>query len=1217
MRSLAGRVVDGAHGDTLGRVPVRRVEGQRQRVGVGGADADAALRIRLEVYPDRPCGRLGENDGIAVGLQPGRCGRVGTGHARLLDRAAFGDHRAQAVRYAVVRRRIVVVRRDIDRCGIVVDHGGDHAQDRQAVVGAAVLGALALLRPVHDGVAVVAFGQFVVRRIDVYGLRNEPIVAREDQRQAILARLAIDHILRGQRTGAERDAAAAGTARALRQRHRHRRDDDLFLGGAREHDLVGVDNQIVGAVGHWLALEDADRAIDLLHHHGGGVVVGHMCGNVLREDALIGRIRAVDRCDHEAAVPLQVVADHGDRVATAAADVEGVAAAAADDFQRRAGAGALDEEAVVALERVDDNLLQPGEGDVEAGAVDAAVGDDEIVAEFGADHGQGVEAVTAVDAHRRVDGVGHEVGALPAVDVGVGRFGVVRIDLDESAHGEGVVVFVAKQEQLGLVAVDGEIVVADAAEQGGALRHAVGKEAARDLGGLEVVFLGQPVGGIAAIAERLVDLAHLEGVGPGVAEDGGRREVVVEHEGVVAGAAVNLDRTADVGVVIDALDHAACHRQPVGIDLDGGDHADADVVVGAQEEEVGQIGAVDAQAVDAGVAARLVEHVDARRDLSGKPNLVEVAALLAMQGQNSIDAAGQGLLAVLIVIDANHVVAGAGIDGGRAGNAVDVDDVVGAVDDRRLVTGDQQRRTGVGGIDVDLVVVVREPNRQQVKTGIADAKRHAHAGERVAGELRTFALGVAGIVNLEHIGIAGAGDKVEPRGDAVDVGLEGIESAIDHADAAGHAADPHGVVAGARVDPGRPGGGLDVEDVGAGTARQEGLRTIAVGAPDGEHIATDGGAAERDAQRLQRAVGDAAGGAHQQDIVRIARDRRAGDPVGHAGGRQRAVVDEGIGGVVEPQQVGAATVLAIDRECGLDLVQGAAAVAIGQPEVAEGRVAADVDRVAAAAGIECGAGMDGLDHHPVVAAAGIDLDVLDPLVGDAHPRRERALAITEVLRDDVAGVGRVSVRQAVGDQAHRVAEVRRDRRRKAGRRTADTGTVDRARTGTVDGKQEAVGVGAARDHQAVARIARGRADFDHCAARGRHRHKVMFGELGVVGRVVENCQAIPVEHAQAVGADADAVVEIIDHHGVVAAPADQHRYLENVLEILDGGIGGEAIAGIDEFGIDVLVVLEGGTPRGVLQVADHQAVVVEADVGAGGLVAQAEVDDQGVDFAGA
>ena len=127
----------------------------------------------------------------------------------------------------------------------------------------------------------------------------------------------------------------------------------------------------------------------------------------------------------------------------------------------------------------------------------------------------------------------------------------------------------------------------------------------------------------------------------------------------------------------------------------------------------------------------------------------------------------------------------------------------------------------------------------------------------------------------------------------------------------------------------------------------------------------------------------------------------------------------------------------------------------------------------------------------------------------------------------------------------------------------------------------------------------------------------MFGELGVVGRVVENCQAIPVEHAQALGADADAVVEIIDNHGVVAAPADQHRYLENVFEILDGGIGGEAIAGIDEFGIDVLVVLKSGTPGGVLQVADHQAVVVETDVGVGGLVAQAEVDDQGVDFAGA
>ena len=154
--------------------------------------------------------------------------------------------------------------------------------------------------------------------------------------------------------------------------------------------------------------------------------------------------------------PCEVVADDGDFAAVAAADVEGVAAQAADDLDGDFLAGAGDEEAVVALERVDDDLLQADVGDEQARAVDALVGDDEVVAELGADHRQRVEAVAAVDAHRRVDGEGDEVGALAAVDVGEWRLRIVRIDLDEGAHHEGVVVLVAEQEQLGLVAVDGE-----------------------------------------------------------------------------------------------------------------------------------------------------------------------------------------------------------------------------------------------------------------------------------------------------------------------------------------------------------------------------------------------------------------------------------------------------------------------------------------------------------------------------------------------------------------------------------------------------------------------------------------------------------------------------------------------------------------------------------------------------------------------------------------
>ena len=62
-------------------------------------------------------------------------------------------------------------------------------------------------------------------------------------------------------------------------------------------------------------------------------------------------------------------------------------------FSRRA----RDEEAVVALQRVDDELLDADVGDVQAGAEDALVGDHEVVAELGADDRQRVEAVAALD----------------------------------------------------------------------------------------------------------------------------------------------------------------------------------------------------------------------------------------------------------------------------------------------------------------------------------------------------------------------------------------------------------------------------------------------------------------------------------------------------------------------------------------------------------------------------------------------------------------------------------------------------------------------------------------------------------------------------------------------------------------------------------------------------------------------------------------------------
>ena len=99
----------------------------------------------------------------------------------------------------------------------------------------------------------------------------------------------------------------------------------------------------------------------------------------------------------QAAVALQAFGTTRDRPAAVAADVEDVGAAAADDLEDHVLARAGDVEAVVALERVDDDLLDAVVRDEQAGAEDALVGDHEVVAELGADDGQRVEAVAALD----------------------------------------------------------------------------------------------------------------------------------------------------------------------------------------------------------------------------------------------------------------------------------------------------------------------------------------------------------------------------------------------------------------------------------------------------------------------------------------------------------------------------------------------------------------------------------------------------------------------------------------------------------------------------------------------------------------------------------------------------------------------------------------------------------------------------------------------------
>ena len=1034
MRAFPDAVVHRLDRNRLGRVPLvhaglgegQRITGPRDaRDGLGAAadrrtvDGDQFdLAVEREINLDGAGGLLGQHHPVAVLTQSSRRQRIGApalGHNRLVVALAGG----------------VVVGRDQHRGGIVVHHGRDHPEHRQAVIGSAVLGTDALLGAVYDAVAVGAFGQRILPGVNIDGLWHEPVVAREDQGGTVLAGQGCcgggpgggGGI--GQAVGIHQtqlDALAAGLLRAFGQRHRHGGHRDVLLRSPGQYHLVGVDHQVADIA----VLEHADRADGLSDHHIGHIVVAHIRDDILDEDILVLGVVGGGGLHHQAAMALKLVADHRDFGAVAAADVEGIAAEATDDPQIHARAGALDEEAVVAFDGIDDDTFQPGIGDEQAGTVDALVVDHEIVAELGADDGQGVETVATVYAHRRVDRERDEVRALAAVDVGERGLGIVRVHLDEGPHREGVVVLVAVQEQLRLVAVDGEGVLAGATKHHGALADAVGKEAARHLGGLEVVLLGQPVIRIAAIAERLVDLADLEGVVAGVAKDGGRREVVVEHEGIVAVAAVDLDRAADVGVVVDAFDDATGHRHPVCVHLDRRHHADADILVRPQQEEVGLIGAVDAQPVDAGIAMRLVEHVDARGYLPGQADLVKIAALLAVQAEFAVDSAGEGLLALVVVVDADNVVALAGVDGGGPGNGVDVDDVIGAVQHRLFVAGVDEGHPGMRRVDREIVVAIGEPDLEHVETAVTDAQRHAHANEFGGRKPAVFALAVAGIKNLQSVDATAAGIHLQAALDRVDIGVEGVQHAGHLAEMGGGGAHPHRVAAAAGCERHVTGHGLDIEDVGAAAAADVGHRAVAVRAFNAEHIAVRR-VAEVDAERFQRGVADAAAGTHEGDA------RTADHAVGDARGRQGCVVGGGVGriGIVEVEPVAVARALAVHRQQGIDEVQDAAGIGIRLPQAAQRGFAADVDGVAAGAGVQGRAGVDATHRQPVVAATGVDLDVLHPLVGDRHRVRQRGLARAYTQRLDGAG----------GVHA-----------------------------GTVGGQQEAVGGVAAGHHQPVATV---------------------------------------------------------------------------------------------------------------------------------------------------
>ena len=527
-----------------------------------------------------------------------------------------------------------------------------------------------------DRVPVVAGDHGEPARVRGRHSRNVVVLA------AVLRRVAVDDERRCQRDGCRRrpsrrsdgDGVAAGATvdhsdAALHTVRGHRAVDGEGIVAGPEQDV----EDLHGAVG------DAARAAEAGQGGSGerADIVG--CAAVVENVDPVDRVRFIDRREVETvragvrlgrqddrrdegairsaareALDLERSADQADRVRLEREGLQGewagrvvgaddgeshvsrhanrIVAEMADHRRHHARTRAEDEEVVVALHPVDLERLRIHIGGVDAGAEDAGVGDDEVVAELGSQDRDVVEPVAAVDRHASVE----------VVQDGDRRRGAALIRQGKRAEEEGVVAVVAVEMQFGLVAVDREVVVADSAVGDRSEADAAAEVAARGQSCVERVLGGYVREG----PRRAEQLTELEGVVAGPAVEGRAGAVVVAGEVVIAAETAH-DEIVDVDVVIDAFDapvERVGHRlfdRAVQQGDEGrriGVRAADQVARPAEQEYIRCGGAVDRQYIRTVTDAPGVEDVDdvvARRrgGAAGRVDGVDVGAGLTVEVQ--------------------------------------------------------------------------------------------------------------------------------------------------------------------------------------------------------------------------------------------------------------------------------------------------------------------------------------------------------------------------------------------------------------------------------------------------------------------------------------------------------------------------------------------------------------------------------------------------------
>ena len=376
----------------------------------------------------------------------------------------------------------------------------------------------------------------------------------------------------------------------------------------------------------------------------------------------------------------------------------------------------------------------------------------------------------------------------------------------------------------------------------------------------------------------------------------------------------------------------------------------------------------------------MIADNDQGRALAGEADIVNVGAILTGNPQLALDAVLEGLASALIIVDPHDVIAAAEQHDGHPLDALDVDDIVGEVVDRGLVTGADGRDTGMRAIDMEAVVAGRERQLQFLEARVDDAGIHAQTGDRGLGKLPA-AVGSAIRIVANHqqvVAVTGIDDKLTD-GQAV----QAARHDLDRRRIVRRVADVDLVVAEAGGDDGLAGDGLDLDDIVAAIGI-DGHLVAQVGRLDGEVV---GLVAEIEVDIGQADIGDHAAEAE-------ASDRGAGQ---FAGRRDRRVA-----GLVEIHGV-EIDVVTVDRQAFTvdehrrrdDIQNATDVVAL----VARIRVEAEVDGIVAVSAVDIQRHMGRADRDIVIAVARIDLDRLDPRI-EHRDRRGEQVGTTRQRRID-------------------------------------------------------------------------------------------------------------------------------------------------------------------------------------------------------------------------